>query len=426
MQSYQWQMNGTNITTGGTFAAGNTYKLTVTVVPETGKHFAANPECFINSHGKPSLTVTKNNADSYTLTYTWTLPADPTPPPAGGGGGGAVVENVHVVDYHLGKYGVSADKTSEEVKNKKNPAHVPGVSGVNDYKFIGWSETDPETLKEGESVVLVDPTKFQITDDKVFYAVYEAPKPEEPPVEEPPVVEPDPDRPAGAGAKPGDKVGENVVKGHVAYVKGYPDNTFAPGNNITRAEVATIIARACLDDFVEGAPYGNAGYNDITGHWAQSAIAYCTMNNVFKGYEDGTFQPNKAISRQEFALVFARLVGLQSFQDVPFSDITYAGNWALDGIYTAYSEGWVNGYTDGTFRPLNNISRAESVKIVNRYLDRGVDDWGKTNAEPHTWVDVPETYWAYYEIIEAANGHAYYFRDGKQPVENWTTLWSPM
>lgn len=297
------------------------------------------------------------------------------------------------VDYALGLEGVSEDVTAEKVKLGNKPDEIPGVTGLNGAKFLGWSLTDPATLKEGEKPKLVDPATVEIKEDTTFYAVYET-----------------------TTAPEGD---------HKHYVKGYPNGNFGPGDNITRAEVAAIVARACLEDYHEGSDYGSGGYSDVEGHWARSAIAYCTRADVFKGYDDGTFKPDQPITRQEFALVFARMVGLETAGEVPFTDMGEAGSWALDGIYTAYSKGWVDGYTDGTFKPWNNIQRAEAVKIVNRYLNRGVDAQGIQTAfdQIKQWPDVPESYWAYYEIIEAANDHTYSFRNTENPPEDYITAY---
>ena len=111
-------------------------------------------------------------------------------------------------------------------------------------------------------------------------------------------------------------------------------------------------------------------------HWANSAIAFCSLKGVFTGYEDGTFRPDRYISRQELAAVVARLAGVQPNEGLNFVDSGDVANWALNGVYTNVANGWVNGYEDNTFRPLNDITRAETVKIFNGYLHRGVDAEG--------------------------------------------------
>lgn len=323
---------------------------------------------------------------SYTLTINIYQPSTP-----GGGGGTPEPPCPCKVLYHIGLHGTTTDATIEDVSENNRPVKVPAVTALDGYVFRGWSLSNPATLKKGEKPVLVDPKTVDVKGESViFYAVIE-------------------ERPF-----------------HEHYVIGYPNGNFGPADNIDRASVATIIARAILPDFKEGANYGNPGkYTDVSGHWAESAIAYCSKYGVFEGYTDGTFKPNQPITRQEFALVIARLDGVMTPGEMDFTDIDEAGPWALGGIYTAYEKGWVNGYPDGTFKPLNNIRRDEAVKVFNAYLNRGVDADGLSKLHEYvhsgvasnvtgngtdeymTWPDVPQGHWAYYEIVEAANDHEY-------------------
>lgn len=336
--------------------------------------------------------------------------------PGGGGGGGGSTECPNQVNYLLGLYGTTKDSTMEKVNTNGKVKTEPKVTALEGYKFLGWSLVGPTGNAEQDAKrLLVDPKTVTITADTNFYAVYQ-------------VIYKVPEPPF-----------------HKHYVIGYPNGNFGPADNIDRGSVATIIARAVLPNFVEGADYGNpGGYADVEGHWAESAIAYCTKYGVFKGYDDGTFKPGQPISRQELALVMARISGVKK-GTAPFSDMTDAGDWAKDGIYTAYVNGWVNGYTDGTFKPVNPIRRDETVKIFNAYLGRGVDAEGLSalteyvhsgvasnnnengTTEYMTWPDVTKDQWAYFEIIEAANDHEFEV-DSTQPKgyavpEKWTKCW---
>lgn len=334
---------------------------------------------------------------NYTLRYHFTVPSNNPPPPP--------PECPYQVFYWLGLNGTTDDSTIEAVSEGGKPAHVPEVTAIEGYKFLGWSLTRPE---EGKEVTLIDPTAERVTEDTTFYAVYE-------------------------------KIGP-VTARHKNYIKGFPDGTFGPEKDITRAQVATIIARAILPGFKEGADYGNiGGYTDVTGHWAASAIAYCSKYGVFKGYDDGTFQPNRSISRQELALVVARLDGVTPAGEIPFTDADQVSAWARDGVYTAYTKGLIRGYDDKTFRPLDNISREEAVTIFNRYLKRGVNAEGLADLTPYlkgeakgeegksymVWPDVPEKRWSYYDVIEASNDHEFYYVDetNETPPEHWTGCW---
>lgn len=407
------------------FDYSTTYTATVVVEPKDPNNFDFTaPEFKLNGvtpTAKENLGEDGQPDGTYTLTYTFppTSPKETVTVPSGGGGGGGGTVELPQVFYKLGEVGVTDDLTAEKVKQNGKPSKVPKVEGLTikdkdgsekTYTFIGWSETDP--AKTTGTPVLVDPTTFKISKDKTFYAVYE-------------------------------------IKGHTAidhthYVIGFPDGTFGPSADITRGEVATIIARACLDGFIEGANYGNpGGYSDVERHWAYSAISYCTVNSVFTGYTDGTFRPDQPITRQELATVVARLHGLIANQGVPFTDADQISKWAVDGVYTAYAKGWINGYKDGSFKPLQNITRAETVKVFNGYLGRGVDVKGLEEMREYvhsgvasnnqengydqymTWPDVPKTHWAYYEIIEAANDHTFYWLDETNPVppEHWSSVW---
>lgn len=316
------------------------------------------------------------------------------------------------VTYLLGLYGSTPNGTTETVRYNAKPQAVPSVTAQDAYQFLGWSRTGPTgDIATDAARTLVDPTTVSITSDTTFYAVYQQ-------------VHAQP-------AKPD----------HSSYVIGYPDGTFGPGDNIDRASVATIIARAVLPDFKEGSDYGNPGnYSDVDGHWAASAIAYCSKYGVFTGYADGTFRPSQSISRQELALVIARLDGVLSGDAVPFSDGDQIGDWAKDGVYTAYTKGWVSGYPDGTFKPQAPIRRDEAVKVFNAFLGRGVDAAGLSglteyvhtgaasnnqengSTEYMTWSDVPKDQWAYYEIIEAANDHTCDTSKTSLP-EKWLRCW---
>lgn len=329
-----------------------------------------------------------------------------------GGGGGTTTESKKLsVSYVIGELGTTEDLTTEKVAFGKQPTKVPTVKGleITDkngkrkiYTFVGWSMTEPSGSEK--KLVLIDPTTVKIKKDTTFYAIYESAAPD--------------------------------MMTHNRYVIGFHDGTFRPDADITRGEVATIIARVCLDGFVEGTDYGNPGnYSDVKDHWAYSAISYCSMNYVFSGYLDGTFQPDRPITRQELALVMARLAGIQPNQGVPFVDATEIAHWAYDGVYTAYLNGWIKGYTDKTFKPEQNITRAETVKMFNGYLNRGVDAEGLSALTAYvygdvesddagqylTWSDVPLKHWAYYEIIEAGNDHTFYWADnGSELCEHWS------
>ena len=192
---------------------------------------------------------------------------------------------------------------------------------------------------------------------------------------------------------------------HFSYIKGYGENIFAPNRTITRAEVAMIFARLSINKSTAGAPQ----FKDVkAGDWYKTAIDIIARQGVIKGYEDGTFRPNQPITRREFAAIAARYAGnidtWKTFRDVPPTD------WAYTLINRVAGAGWINGYEDGTFRPNNNITRAEVVAIVNRMLNRTADKAYVENNlmnSSNAFVDNMRSAWYYYDIYEAAFGHSY-------------------
>ena len=163
-----------------------------------------------------------------------------------------------------------------------------------------------------------------------------------------------------------DALGLNTTD-HFAYIVGYGNGEVRPQNNITRAEVATIFFRLLTDD-VRDLTKPNR-YSDVTrADWYNTAVSTLSSMGIITGYPDGTFRPNAAITRAEFAAIAARFDHDGDKTAAKFSDI--ANHWAKDEISIAYNNGWINGYPDGTFGPQRDITRAETMTLVNRVLNR--------------------------------------------------------
>ena len=164
---------------------------------------------------------------------------------------------------------------------------------------------------------------------------------------------------------------------------------------------------------------GAKDFTDSTKINYSEAVDVMSAVKVIDGYTDGSFRPNAAITRAEFASIAARFDklsgGNKTFSDVP------SNHWAYAAITSAAEKGWVNGYSDGTFRPDNAITRSEVVKITNAVLGRSCDkDYVAKNISKLTsYNDLSNTYWAYYDILEASNAHDYKTASG---VESWTGL----
>ena len=207
---------------------------------------------------------------------------------------------------------------------------------------------------------------------------------------------------------------------HFNYVIGYTDGTIRPGNNISRAEVATIFFRLLTDEAREQYNKTTTSYSDIKdGAWCCRAVATLTNAGVINGYTDGTFRPNAPITRAELATIIARFAKLD-VNTKTFSDIN--GHWAQKNIELAAGNGWINGYEDGTFRPNNNITRAETFAMINRVLDRqteSVSDLLPTS-EMNMWSDnMDADAWYYKDVQEATNYHKC-DRVGDSVYEKWT------
>ena len=209
---------------------------------------------------------------------------------------------------------------------------------------------------------------------------------------------------------------------HKAYMFGYPDWTFLPNNNMTRAEVTAMFARLLKNYPSTNVKY-NLPYSDVfEGDWYYPAVGFMTENNIIKGYEDGTFRPNAPITRAEFATIaskFDEIIGgdVKGFYDVP------ASHWALKYINSAYERGWVTGYEDGSFRPDRNITRAEVVTVTNKMLIRYADvDYVRAHRDILiNFKDLDESHWAYFNIMEATHGHDF-MRKANGKDETWERL----
>ncbi len=194
-----------------------------------------------------------------------------------------------------------------------------------------------------------------------------------------------------------------------------------PEGKITRAEVATIYFRMLTDESRTKFWSQSSGYSDVkTGDWFNNAVSTLSKAGIIAGYEDGSFRPNGYITRAEFATIAARFFDVTYNGKDLFPDIS--GHWAKDYINQAANKGFVNGYEDGTFKPDRNITRAEAVTLVNRTLDRHPDKNHFTK-DMLVWPDnMDQTKWYYADMQEATNSHTYQMKENsdKTKYENWT------
>ena len=284
------------------------------------------------------------------------------------------------------------------------PASVSGSkNGVNGtFSFNGWKKDDG-TVLTGEQ---------QLTADLTLHGVWTFTK-----------------KSSGGGGggshKPTVTIPDDVPTGlngddHYAYIVGYPDSTVRPQNGITRAEVATIFFRLLTDETRNANSTKSNSYSDVAaGAWYNHAVSTLSAMGIVKGDSHGKFNPNAPITRAEFAAIAARFDDKANTTAVDFSDI--ASHWAKDEISAAANNGWINGYTDGTFRPNNKITRAEAMTLVNRVLKRLPETAEDLHNDMIKWSDNSDTSaWYYLAVQEATNSHYYDLKENKH--EKWSKL----
>ena len=220
---------------------------------------------------------------------------------------------------------------------------------------------------------------------------------------------------------PGVTVKKNTPKlntsDHFAYVQGYPDGTVKPTGNITRAETAAILFRL-MDEGSRKTYYSTkSGFRDVaTGSWYNTYVA--TLNNagVITDSSNGYFRPNEAITRAELAAMLANFTETAGAANY-FNDVS-ARYWAANAIAICAKLGWITGYPDGSFRPDRNVTRAELMAMINRATGRTPKSADAFLPGMKTWSDNTADKWYYLDVQEATNSHSYTVKDS----EKWTAL----
>ena len=200
---------------------------------------------------------------------------------------------------------------------------------------------------------------------------------------------------------------------HKAFLSGYPDGTFGTDRNMTRAEVAQMFYSLLLDKDVKI----TKTFTDVpTDAWYAKAVNTLASLGMLGGYPDGTFQPERTITRAEFAVVALAFTDGGSGASCSFTDVNRS-DWFYPYAAQASAYGWIGGYPDGSFRPNNKITRAEVSVIVNNMLGRDADERfiDRNQDKLVSFTDLTSSHWAYYAIMEAANTHTY-TRDGSTEV----------
>ena len=299
-----------------------------------------------------------------------------TPPSSGGGGS-------HVTKYYILHYESNGGTKYEDEKYKKNTVvildKIPKRVG---YTFTGWYADKELTDKI---------TSVKMTSDKTVYAGWQATD------------------------VPNYLNNEN----HFAYIVGYEDGTVRPNANISRAEVAAIFFRLLKDDVRDDNLTANSVFTDVAfGKWYNKSISTMAKIGIVKGRTANAFAPNAPITRAEFAAICSRFDRSNVEIKSDFNDIS--GHWAENEIRRAASLGWIQGYTDGSFKPDQNITRAEAASMINRMLHRlpeTVDDLLDGMIQ---WPDNQPNDWYYINMQEATNSHD--FKQKGEINEYWTKL----
>lgn len=204
-----------------------------------------------------------------------------------------------------------------------------------------------------------------------------------------------------------------------SYIAGYPDGTFKPGKEVTRAEAVRMFV-SLVNNGKELPKNSTTNFKDANNKWYSDEINFAVSKGFIKGYSDGTFKPNQGITRAEFAQMIAVFVkdgypGSSNFKDVK-------GHWASHAIDQLYGNKTIKGFPDGTFKPDQKLTRAEAVTVLNSVFGRNTKATSFANVNTSSlrkFSDVPMSHWAYYEIIDASNGHNAVKGDKAEDVSVW-------
>lgn len=307
-------------------------------------------------------------------------------------------------NYYLGTYTVSTA--------------VPTREG---YTFDGWTL---DGTKVGETIDLrkiSDKTAAEVT---LTAQWKENAKPEEP--KQPAKKRHHSDTEDTTPVNPEVEIKDDEALGlnqtdHYAYIFGYGNGKVRPQNSITRAEVASIFFRLLEDDVRDANYTRENSFTDVSSDaWYCSAVSTLSAMGILSGYPDAAFRPNASITRAEFAAIATRFDADGNKTPASFDDI--ANHWAKDEIAVAANNDWVNGYEDGSFRPQNNITRAETMSLVNRVLNRKPETAEDLLSDMITFTDNADTNaWYYLAVQEATNSH-YNTSKENSAYEKWTGL----
>ena len=341
--------------------------------------------------GSATKTVTAKAGDTYTVTFIYTKNSTGGGSSSGGGGGGgSSTVSSYTIKASAGNGGIISPSGNVTVARGKDQSFT--INPINGYRIS-------DVIVDGKSVGAVSTYTFDSVKAnhtiQVKFVKYNS-------------IVADPEVTGVAGWL--------QTKEHNGYMGGYGNGLFGPNDNMTRAQAAQMFYNLLLNKNVDI----TVDFTDVPADaWYGNAVRTLASLGVIKGIGNDQFAPNRTITRAEFTVIAMRFANVSADVTNPFTDIS-TNDWFYSAVTSAVSYGWINGYGDGSFRPQATITRAEVVTIVNRMLNRTADrNFVDSNATAQ-FDDVPNTYWAYYNIMEATIAHDHSIdNDG---VESWGKL----
>lgn len=332
-------------------------------------------------------------------------------------GGGSSTEHLMTVIVE-GKGNVVVKDVQTVGANDTEVVEIP--FGVEKQKFEmeaadGWKLDKVEVTINGKTENLGDVDKYEMDESLIDGAVLKAVF----------VKDNDGGSGGGGSHRPNNKPDETpeALNGddHFDYVVGYSDGLVHPERNITRAEVASIFFRLLQDDVREKNLTDQNPFNDVfTDDWFNVAVSTMYDMDIVYGRDNNNFDPNAYITRAEFAAIAARFDSEGYSGENLFTDID--GHWAANQINRAAEKGWISGYPDGTFGPDRYITRAEAVTMINRVLNRLPESADALHEDMNVFPDnMDTTAWYYLAIQEATSSHEYE-KDKDGVYETWTDV----
>lgn len=300
-----------------------------------------------------------------------------------------------------------ADEVVKIAKGVKYPVTAPAINGYTVDKTT-VEVTGGEQVNGGYVIT------FTYTQNSGGTIIVTPSNPSKPSNPNKPSDPSDTNRPASPSVTGVSKMLES--ENHIAYMGGYGNGMFGPNDQMTRAQVAQMFYNLLKDKNIAI----TVNFSDVQGSdWYATAVNTLASLGIIRGVGDGIFDPNRSITRAEFATIALRFADKTADGTNPFTDVA-SNDWYYSAVLNAVGFGWITGYSDGTFRPNASITRAEVATIVNRMLDRNADhDFVNGNATA-SFVDVPSNHWAYYNIMEATTPHTHTVdRNGN---ESWGKL----